>query len=970
MKLLVDGREIDAREGEYLLQALERAGIYVPHVCFNDFLGPVRTCDSCVVKVDGKLVRSCSTVVKEGMIVSVTEAEPMRLKAMDQLLTHHELYCTLCDNNVDCELHEAVMKTHITKQNYTDRGYEVDDSNPFYVYDPNQCILSGRCVEACQDVVVNEVIKIDWDRRRVVWSDGAPINFSSCVSCGTCVTVCPVNALMEKSMLGRAGFLTGMRRDVKEKLIKSIKGSEYTFEPIMVLSHMDSKLRQSLVKRTKTVCPFCGVGCSFEVWTRGREILKVEPKPESPANGIATCIKGKFGLTFVNSEDRLKKPLIRDGNHFREVSWEEAISFIAKKLSEIKEKFGPDSIGVIASCTGTNEEAYLAQRFARDIIGTHNVDNCARYCQAPATTGLWRTVGYGGDAGSIRDIEGADLVLIIGSNTAEAHPVLAGRVKRAKKLRGQKLIVIDVRRHEMAERADLFVTPRIGTDLVLLNGVMKYILDQGWHDEKFISERTVGFKEFAKSLEPYTLDYVERETQVPKDVIVKIATMIHNAKSMVALWAMGVTQHQDGSETSTAISNLLLLTGNYGRPNTGGYPLRGHANVQGVSDFGALPSTMPGYQSTSDENVLRKFEEAWGTKLPRSKGMTSTEMIEAALEGKLKAMIVMGEDKVNADAGKETVRKALSSLDLLVVTELFMTETAKIATVVLPAAASLEKEGTFVNTERRIQRLYKVMEPVGEAKSEFQFLLELSKAMGKELPYRSPEDVMNEASKLCPIFAGVNYERLKGFNSLQWPVLPDGRDSRYLYSQEFAFPDGKAKFYVTTYYKPRAETPTYDLMLVNGRMLEHFHWANLTGRVDGISYKVPEVYLEVSPELAAKRGLKDGDLVMVSSSTGRLKTKVLVSDRVEGNKVFLSLHDSKEMNVNILTDPSLKDPTAKTPAYKETPVYLEKLEDCVSCQPPLPKWNPRYAKRTPQVGVNVELKWQSQDYEMRGELNG
>lgn len=335
----------------------------------------------------------------------------------------------------------------------------------------------------------------------------------------------------------------------------------------------------------------------------------------------------------------------------------------------------------------------------------------------------------------------------------------------------------------------------------------------------------------------------------------------------------------------------------------------------------------------------------------------------------MKAMVVMGEDKLNADAGRETVRRALSNLELLVVTELFMTETAKLATVVLPAAASLEKEGTFVNTERRIQRLYKVMEPLGEARSEFQILLDLAKAMGKEFPYTNPEDVMGEAAQLCPIFAGVAYSRLEGFNSLQWPVKPSGEDSRYLYADKFAFPDGKARFYRTTHYEPRVENPTYDLMLVNGRMLEHFHWANLTGRVSGIKYKVPEVYLEVSPQVAAEKGLKDGDLVMVSSSNGRLKTRVMVTNRLEGKKVFLSLHDSKEMNVNELTDPMTRDPTSKTPAYKETPVYVEKLEDCVSCEPPLPKWNPRYGKKTPQVGVNVELKWGRPDYTYRGELN-
>ncbi|AWR96775.1 formate dehydrogenase subunit alpha [Acidianus sulfidivorans JP7] len=964
--LKINGKEYKTDRKQTILQFLQDLGIYIPHICYNQYLGPIRTCDTCIVEYNGKLVRACETIIEQDGVIN-TENERVkeaRNKAFSVILKNHNLYCTLCDNNVDCELHEAVSKLGIYSQNYVPKPYELDDSNPFYVYDPKQCILCGRCVEACQDVVVNEVIKIDWSLNppRVVWSNGKPIDYSSCVSCGTCVTVCPVNALMEKTLLGKAGYFTGMNQEVKEKLIEAAKAGEKNFAPFMLISDIDKILRKSLIKKTKTVCSFCGVGCSYEVWTRNeREILKVEPKPESPANGIATCIKGKFGQNYVNSKDRITKPLIKEGDHFREASWEEAIKIVSSKLKEIKEKYGPDSIGIIASCTSTNEEAYLAQKFARQVIGTNNIDNCARYCQSPATTGLIRTVGYGADSGSAEDLACADLVILIGTNTAEAHPVIAGKIKRWHKLYNKKLVVIDVRKHEMAERADLFIVPNVGTDIVLINGIAKYIIDNGWEDKEFIEKRTIGFEEYKNSLSQYTLDYVEKVTGVDRQKIITLAQWIHESKGVSIAWAMGITQHQDGSETSTAISNLLLLTGNYGKPCCGAFPLRGHANVQGAGDVGALYNFLPGYQSLSDEKVRKKFEEAWGCELPKNPGLSSTDMVDAILDGKLHAMYIMGEDKVLADADQTKTREALSKLDFLVVQDMFMTETAKYADVILPAAAPLEKEGTYVNTERRIQRLYKVMEPLGESKADWEILQMIANAMGYNWNYSHPSEIMKEISSLAPIFEGVTYERLEGFKSLQWPVKKDGTDSPYLYKDSFPFPDGKARFYVTKYIEPQKVDANYDLYLINGRMLEHFHWMRMTGKTEGIKYKVPQTFLEISPELSEKKGLKTGDEVIIESKTGKIRTKVLVSNRVSGNKVFLSIHDDKEMNVNWLTLDN-KDPTARTPAYKETPVRIEKLESCTTCEPPLPKWNPRYAEKTPQIGVKVEEKWKRKDY--------
>ncbi len=967
MTASIDGKELEVLPGETVLSLLVRNGLDIPHLCYHPSLGPLQTCDTCLVEIGGQLVRSCATPAQDGMHIAARDgrARKAQLAALAEILHNHNMYCTVCDNNNgDCALHNAVYKMGIESQAFEPKGEPVDDSNPFYVYDPDQCIACGRCVEACQNLVVNEVLSMDWSRSRprVVWDRGATVNESSCVSCGTCCTVCPVNALMEKSVLGQAGYVTGLMRSVKERVVDAVKEVETSFSPLMLLSTVEGELRNGLVKKTKTVCTFCGVGCTFDVWTRDRKVLLVQPSPDSPANGVATCVKGKFGWDFVNSPDRLVRPLIRtSAGTFREASWEEAIALVARRLSEIKDRHGADAIGVIASCTGTNEESYLAQKLARGVLGTNNVDNCSRYCQSPATIGLWRTVGYGGDSGGIADIEAADLVIIIGSNTAEAHPVLASRVKRARKLRGQKLAVIDLRRNEMAERADLFLRPNPGTDLVLLNAVGRAILDRGWEAKEFIASRTNGFEAFKESLDPFTLEHAARVTGLPQERIVQLATMIHESRGTCILWAMGVTQHQDGSETSTAIANLLLLTGNFGRTGTGGYPLRGHANVQGVSDFGSITDYFPGYQSASDPEVRKKFGAAWGVTLPESSGLNSEQMVSAAEEGKLRAMYLMGEDKVLADSDQGRIHKVLSNLEFLVVQDLFLTRTAEYADVVLPAAASLEKEGTFVSTERRIQRLYRALDPLGESKPDWEILQRIANALGAAWSYAHPSEIMRELAPLTPMFAGVTYERLEGFRSQQWPVGEDGSHTSCLYQDRFAFPDGKARFFVTTLLEPLPTTDVFDLYLNNGRMLEHFHWGNLTRRTKGLAEKVPQMFVEVSPELAEARGLRDGDTVRLTSPSGSAKTKVLVTDRVSGNVLFLPEHDAGEAAVNRLSTDRV-DPTARTPAYKEIPVRMERIESASEPVPPLPRTNPRFAKRNPQPGVQVEKKWERPDY--------
>ncbi|MDT4952926.1 MAG: formate dehydrogenase major subunit, partial [Acidobacteriota bacterium] len=644
ISVTIDGVVQEAQAGEQLIDVINRSRSCLPQVCYHPQLGPIQTCDTCMVEINGHLVRACATAVSDGLIVDTKsdEAFAAQKEAFDRILGNHLLYCTVCDNsNGNCTVHNTTKLLAVEHQNipFRNKPYEEDHTNPFYRYDPQQCILCGRCVEACQNLEVNETLSINWEdpHPRVLWDGGSTIGESSCVSCGHCVTVCPCNALMEKSMLGHAGFFTGLPKPVLDGMIDVVKGiePETGYGTIMRVSEAEEAMRESRIRRTKTVCTYCGVGCSFDVWTKDRHILKVEPL-EGPANGVSTCVKGKFAWDHINSTDRLTKPLIREGDRFREASWEEALELVARRLTEIKAKNGPDSIGLISSSKCTNEESYLMQKLARAVVGTNNIDNCSRYCQAPATAGLFRTVGYGGDSGSITDIAQADLVLIVGSNTAESHPVIATRVKRAHKLHGQKLIVSDLREHEMARRADVFLHPRPGTDLIWLSAVSRYLIDNGLAKTAFINEWVNGFDDYRKSLESFTLEFAAERCGLSIEILKRVAHMIAEAERVCILWAMGVTQHSQGSDTSTAISNLLLITGNYMRPGTGSYPLRGNNTLQGASDNGSMPNNLPGYQSVDDAEVRARFEAAWKVTLPSTKGLDNHQMVDAIEEGKLK----------------------------------------------------------------------------------------------------------------------------------------------------------------------------------------------------------------------------------------------------------------------------------------------------------------------------------------------
>ena len=969
--ILINDFPIDATDGERVIDVISRSGVKIPQLCYHPQLGAIQTCDTCMVEIDGELVRACGAAVSQNMSVrtATQRAKSARKEAFDRILSNHMLYCTVCDNNNgDCLVHNTTKMLAVEHQtlSFQPKPYAVDDTNPFYRYDPNQCILCGRCVEACQNLEVNETLSIRWEdpHPRVLWDGGATIGESSCVSCGHCVTVCPCNALMEKSMLHHAGFMTGLPKPAINGMIDIVKGiePEIGYGSIMKVSEAEEKMRETRIRRTKTVCTYCGVGCSFDVWTKDRHILKVQPA-DGPANGISTCIKGKFGWDFVDSRDRLTTPLIREGDSFRAAGWDEALDLIAKRFTEIKAKNGADALAFIASSKCTNEESYLMQKLARAVIGTNNVDNCSRYCQAPATTGLFRTVGYGGDSGSIADIAQADLVLIVGSNTAESHPVLATRVKRAHKLHGQKLIVSDLREHEMARRADVFLRPRPGTDLVWLSAVSRYLLDNGLAATAFLQQWVNNVEDYRKSLEPFTLEFASQTCALSIDTLKDVAHMIAGAQGVCILWAMGVTQQSNGSDTSTAISNLLLVTGNYMRPGTGAYPLRGHNNVQGASDHGSMPNFLPGYQSVDDPEVRRRFEKSWNASLPSTKGLDNHEMVDAIHHGKLKAMYVVGEEMSLVDSNANYVSAAFSKLEFFVVQDIFFSATCKFADVVLPACPSLEKEGTFTSTERRIQRLHQVFEPIEGSRPDWQIVQHVANRLGAAWNYQHPSEVMDEIASLTPMFAGVNYERLEGYKSLQWPVAAAGADEPLLYTQRFNFPDGKARLFPLVWREaPEQPDAEFDLHLNNGRLLEHFHEGNLTYRSPGIKEKTPNTFVEVSPELAKERGIQSGSLVRLTSRRGQLRVRAVVTDRVHGRELYMPMN-SAESPVNVLTS-SHTDPVTHTPAFKEVAVKLEVLSE--TGENPLPRTNSRFGHATPQRGVEVERKWNRPEYTLPG----
>jgi formate dehydrogenase alpha subunit len=686
-----------------------------------------------------------------------------------------------------------------------------------------------------------------------------------------------------------------------------------------------------MTTRVLTTCPYCGTGCTLYLQVRSGQVIGVLPD----VNGIGQgklCIKGWSAHEFVHHRDRLTRPLIRmpgtlrSQSSFREASWDEALTLVVERLLAIREAHGPNALGFLASAKCTNEENYLLQKLARAGIGTHNVDHCARQCHSPTVTGLVDTMGSGAMTNSIDEILGADVILVIGSNTNEQHPLIARRVIRAVRERGARLIVADPRAIGLAGLAEVFVRQQPGTDVALLNGMMHVILREGLADEAFIAERieAESYAALKATIASYPPERAAEITGVPADDIRRAARLYGQADKATILYAMGITQHITGTDNVHGVANLAMLTGNVGRESTGVNPLRGQNNVQGACDVGALPDVYSGYQRVTDEQVHAKFAQAWGQVPPARAGLTLSEMVNAAGDD-IRGLYLMAENSLLSDPDVNHVRAAFERLDFVVVQDIFLTETAQMADVILPGASFAEKDGTFTNTERRVQRVRKAVEPPGEARPDWEILCEVGKRLNGQADrwaYRYPAEVMDEIAALTPIYGGVAYNRLEG-KGLQWPC-PDANHpgTPYLHKERFA--SGKGRF-MPDEYLPPAELPDddYPLLLTTGRVLFHYHTGTMTRRSPTLTEQVNEAFVEIHPENAARLGVAAGDTVRVASRRGQIELAARVTEIVPPGVVFIPFHFA-EAAANVLTHAAL-DPRAKIPEYKVCAVRVTRV---------------------------------------------
>ena len=673
------------------------------------------------------------------------------------------------------------------------------------------------------------------------------------------------------------------------------------------------------MKKALTTCLYCGVGCQLYLKVANGKVVGVVPERVYGVNQGKLCIKGWKAHEFIHHPDRLKKPLIKKDGKFVETEWDDALTYVARKLKEIKQKYGSDSIGLLSSSKCTNEENYLMQKLARGVIGTNNVDNCARLCHASTIAGLAATFGSGAMTNSISEIEDANVIFVIGSNTTEQHPLIARRILRAVR-RGSRLILADPRSIDLAGFATIQMQQKPGTDVALLNGMMNVILRKGLEDKDFIQSRTENFEALKQVVEKYTPEYAEKITGVPASRIVEAALLYAQGERSTTIYSMGITQHTTGVDNVISIANLAMLTGNIGKESTGVNPLRGHNNVQGACDVGCLPIYLPGYQKVDDASVRTKFESAWGVKLPEKPGLTMVEMINAC--GKeIKALYIMGENPMLSDPDINHVRETLKKLELFVVQDMFITETSELADVILPAASFAERDGTYTNTERRVQRIRKAIEPMGESRPDWEIICQVASKLGYEMHYDSPKEIMDEIASLTPIYGGIAYDRLD-FEGLQWPCPnKEHPGTKYLHKEKFS--RGLGKFVPIEYKPPAEETDKeYPMILTTGRTLFHFHTGTLTRRSPTLNELLSEGYVEVNPTDAEKLEISEGEMVKIKSRRGEIVIKTRVSEVVPKGVVFIPFH-FREAAANALTNAAL-DPVAKIPEYKVCAVRLAK----------------------------------------------
>ncbi|HEY5899686.1 MAG TPA: formate dehydrogenase subunit alpha [Burkholderiales bacterium] len=919
MEIFIDGRKVEAAPGTRLIDAAADAGIAIPSLCHHRELNPTANCRLCMVEVEGwrTEMAACALQVTEGMRVRTETpriAEARRAALELVLARYHDPQWGKPDR-VESEFEYWCRRYDVTVPGSVKSPGPLPadaDRHPFIRVDLNRCILCTRCVRACAELQGRHVwgIAARGERSHVVAGMEQTMLEARCESCGACMAFCPTGAL-ENRAAAEAGIPE---------------------------------------RRVTTVCPYCGVGCSYDLAVRGEKVVAVLSNPYAPVNGMHLCVKGRFGAGFLHHADRLQRPRIRrwllEGGTRRpdeprgdwvDTDWATALGIVVEQLEGMRKASGPDAIGVLASAKCTNEENYLLQKLARQVIGTHNVDHCARLCHASTVAGLALALGSGAMSNTLRDVaEQAAAVFVIGSNTTEQHPVFGAMLRRAVTQRGAKLVIADPRAIDLAELATLHLRHRPGTDVALVNGLLHLIFKNGWEDAAFIAARTEGVEALKALVAQYPPSLVAQITGLEEEDLEAAARLLAQSKPMAVVWAMGITQHTTGVANVLALANLQLALGNFGVPGSGVNPLRGQNNVQGACDMGALSNVFPAYQAVGDAAVRGKFAAAWGTAgFGEKPGLTVTEMIGAAGKRALRGLYIVGENPVLTDPDLNHVRQALGAAEFVVLQEILPSATAEFADVLLPGAAWAEKDGTFTNTERRIQRVRQAVEPPGEAREDWAIVADIAERLllaqnrapiGPHAGWRydSPTQILEEIAALAPSYGGVSVHRLESGEALHWPVpTADHAGTPILHRERFT--RGKGAFHAVEHRQP-AELPdaAYPLLLTTGRVLYHWHGGEMTRRSPGLLALAPESEVEINPADARRIGLNGATHLRLLSRRGELRARAWVTERVPEGIVFGNFHFPAEGNVNNLTVLAL-DPVAKIPEYKVCAVRAEPL---------------------------------------------
>jgi formate dehydrogenase major subunit len=869
----------------------------IPSLCDDSNLVPYGACRICSVEIalqkDGpiKTIASCHTPITEDsyILTNNERLQSLRKNIVELVLTDHPMACSTCEVNNNCELQTVASDLDISEHRYSkpkqNKGIPKDTSHTYMRMNLDNCINCGRCVRACDEIQGSFVLTMSGRgfESKITTDNDMLFGDSSCVSCGACAHTCPTDAISD------------------------------VFQSKSAIA--DKKIR--------TTCSYCGVGCNLEVAVKDNKVLSIDTPKDTEVNAGHTCLKGRYAFGFYNHKDRLTTPLIKRNEKFEKATWDEAYNFIKDKLNQTKKKYGPDAIAGISSARCTNEENYVFQKMIRAVIGTNNIDCCARICHSPTALGLQKAFGTGAATNSAEDIYHADLFLIIGANPTNAHPVTGAKIKQ-QVMKGKKLIVLDPVKTELAKIADYHIQLRPGTNVAVLNMMLYFILEAGLEKKTFIKERCEGFDNFYKEIKKLNVDQLEKACGVNRELIKKAAIAYATAKNSMEFHGLGVTEHTQGSKTVMLIADLAMVTANLGRKGVGVNPLRGQNNVQGAADMGCQPHQGAGYLSVADKKIQKYYTEKYGVAHPTKAGLKIPQIFDAAINGNLKALWIIGEDVVQTDPNSAHVIKAMKALDLLVVQEIFMSETAKLATVILPGTTFLEKNGTFTNTERRVQKVNQVAKPLSGSKPDGIIITEMMQRLGYKQSLYDVDEVLAEIADVVPFFKGVTRERL-GKLGLQWPVKEDGSDTKILHTETFKLGKGQIKYFDWKETNELIENKKeFPLILTTSRILQHYNAATMTRRTNNLKI-VNEDVLLINKEDADKRDLNTGNIARLYSARGEVSLMVEVTDKVKKGIVFTTFHFPEHM-VNMVTGQG-KDEETLCAEYKVSAVEVQKISN-------------------------------------------